>query len=303
MIAADAANRAGVTRSDIAQTLRAAFDGVRVGVYRERDELLPIVVRAPEEERTRVEQILNLQIWSPVANAMIPLRQVVTSFETTFEDDIIVRYNRTPTLTVHADPVSGPANRLLARVRPKVEALELSPGYEIAWWGEVKSSADAQAGLSTTLPFFLGAMVLIVIALFNSLRQPAAIFLTVPLALIGVSWGLLATGQPFGFMALLGFLSLSGMLIKNAIVLVDEIEIQKREGLAPFDAILSAGVSRLRPVSMAALTTVLGVIPLVAFCVAMAVTIMFGLTFATVQTLIVVPVLYAVFFRIRYVAT
>ena len=301
VIAADAANRAGVTRSDIAQTLRAAFDGVRVGVYRERDELLPIVVRAPEEERTRVVQILNLQIWSPVANAMIPLRQVVTSFETTFEDDIIVRYNRTPTLTVHADPVSGPANRLLARVRPKVEALELSPGYEIAWWGEVKSSADAQAGLSTTLPFFLGAMVLIVIALFNSLRQPAAIFLTVPLALIGVSWGLLATGQPFGFMALLGFLSLSGMLIKNAIVLVDEIEIQKREGLAPIDAILSAGVSRLRPVSMAALTTAMGMIPLLfdAFFVAMAVTIISGLVVATVLTMVVVPVLYAILFQVR----
>jgi len=184
-------------------------------------------------------------------------------------------------------------------VRPQIEAIELPAGYEIAWWGEVKNSADAQAGLATSLPTFLGAMVLIVIALFNSLKQPAVIFLTVPLALIGVAWGLLATGQPFGFMALLGFLSLIGMLIKNAIVLIDEIDLQKGEGLPVLDAILAAGVSRLRPVAMAALTTALGMIPLLldAFFVAMAVTIISGLVVATILTMIVVPVLYAIFFR------
>ncbi len=141
-------------------------------------------------------------------------------------------------------------------------------------------------------------MMLIVVALFNSLRQPAVIFLTVPLALIGVSWGLLATGQPFGFMALLGFLSLVGMLIKNAVVLIDEIEVKKREGLEVLDAILVAGVSRLRPVAMAALTTALGMIPLLldAFFVAMAVTIIAGLGVATILTMVVVPVLYAIFF-------
>jgi multidrug efflux pump subunit AcrB len=144
-------------------------------------------------------------------------------------------------------------------------------------------------------------MVLVVVCLFNSIRKPLVIFLTVPLALIGVTAGLLITDQPFGFMALLGFLSLSGMLIKNAIVLIDEINAQIREGKDPYSAIVDSGVSRVRPVSMAALTTVLGMIPLLAdaFFVAMAVTIMFGLTFATVLTLIVVPVLYTLFYRIR----
>jgi len=143
-------------------------------------------------------------------------------------------------------------------------------------------------------------MVFIVICLFNSLKQPAIIFLTVPLALIGVSFGLLVTGQPFGFMALLGFLSLVGMLIKNAIVLIDEINLQVSTGKGPFDALVDSGLSRLRPVSMAALTTVLGMIPLVpdAFFASMAVTIMFGLTFATVLTLVVIPVLYACFYRV-----
>jgi multidrug efflux pump subunit AcrB len=126
------------------------------------------------------------------------------------------------------------------------------------------------------------------------------IWLVVPLALIGVTLGLLLTGQPFGFMALLGFMSLSGMLIKNAIVLVDEIEIQKRGGLAPYDAIMSAGVSRLRPIAMAALTTAMGMIPLLldAFFISMAVTIIFGLMIATVLTTTVVPVFYAIFFRV-----
>ena len=127
-------------------------------------------------------------------------------------------------------------------------------------------------------------MVLVVIVLFNSIRQPLIIFLTVPLAIIGVTAGLLLTNQPFGFMALLGFLSLSGMMIKNAIVLIDEINVQIRSGAEPYRAIIDSGVSRLRPVSMAAMTTVLGMIPLLtdAFFVAMAVTIMFGLAFATV---------------------
>jgi multidrug efflux pump subunit AcrB len=145
-------------------------------------------------------------------------------------------------------------------------------------------------------------MVVIVIFLFNALRQALIIWLCVPLAIIGVTPGLLLAGESFGFMALLGFLSLTGMLIKNAIVLIDQIDLEIREGKAPFYAILDSSVSRLRPVTMAAITTVLGMIPLVfdAFFISMAVTIMFGLAFATVLTLIVVPVLYAIFFRVAF---
>ena len=144
-------------------------------------------------------------------------------------------------------------------------------------------------------------MVLITIGLFNSLRQTAVIWLVVPLAIIGVTVGLLSTNQPFGFMALLGFLSLSGMLIKNAIVLVDEINLQRLEDKPEIDAITGSAVSRLRPVSMAAATTILGMAPLFpdAFFVSMAVTIAFGLGFATILTMVVVPVLYATIYRIK----
>ena len=293
------ADIAGVQRPDVANALKAGFEGDRVGVYREGDELLPIIVRAPEEERSNIHSVDALQIWSPPAAQFVPLRQVVSAFDTNFEDDIIMRLNRKPTITIHADPKSGPASVLLNRVKSQVEALDFPPGYELEWWGEYRDSNRAQAGIAANLPFFLLVMVLIVIALFNALRQPAAIWLCVPLALIGVTGGLLITGQPFGFMALLGFMSLSGMLVKNAIVLIDEIELQKRTGKDTYDTIVDSGVSRLRPVSMAALTTALGMVPLLfdAFFIAMAVTIIFGRMVATVLTMLVVPVLYAIFFR------
>ena len=144
-------------------------------------------------------------------------------------------------------------------------------------------------------------MILLVIFLFNSIKKTLIIWLTVPLAIIGVTAGLLMFSQPFGFMALLGLMSLSGMLIKNAIVLIDQIDLEMASGKQPFQAVLDSGVSRLIPVSMAALTTILGMLPLLqdAFFIAMAVTIMFGLGFATVLTLIVVPVLYAIFFKVK----
>ena len=300
IIAEEEANYAGVATPDVALTIAMGFEGDQVSVYRERDELLPIIIRAPEPERSEVQSIQNLQIWSPAARQNIPMRQVVSAFETDFEDEIVQRLNRKSTITVHTDQKSGASSTLLSRIRPKVEALEKGPDYEIEWWGEYRDSSRAQAGIAASLPFFLLSMVLIVIGLFNSLRQPLVIWLCVPLGIIGVTAGLLLTSQPFGFMALLGFMSLSGMLIKNAIVLIDEIELQKTQSADVYKAIVESGVSRLRPVAMAALTTALGLIPLVfdAFFVAMAVTVIFGLMVATVLTMVVVPVFYAIFFRV-----
>ena len=302
IMADEEANRAGIGRPDVAETIKSGFEGTSLGIYRDGDELLPIVYRAAEDERNDIASIQNLQIWSPVAQQAIPLRQVVSGFDILYEDAIIQRLNRKTTLTVHADAKTGVTSELLKRVQPKIEALDLPPDYALEWWGEYRDSSRAQAGIAASIPMFFSAMVLITIALFNALRQPLAIWSMVPLALIGVSLGLLVTGQPFGFMALLGFMSLSGMLIKNAIVLIDEIEVQKREGLAPLDAIITSGVSRLRPVAMAALTTALGMVPLLfdAFFVAMAVTIIFGLMIATVLTMLVLPVVYATLFRVRF---
>lgn len=294
------ANRFAISRQDISRTLSQAFQGITVGVYREDDELLPIVLRAPESQRSDVASIRNLQIWSPAAQGSIPLRQVIIGFETVFEDEIIQRINRQRVITALADPRRGEAAPMLQHVRDDIEAIPLPDGYRLEWWGEYKSSSEAQQSLASKLPVFIIAMILITVALFNSLRQTAVIWLVVPLAVIGVTVGLLSTAQPFGFMALLGFLSLSGMLIKNAIVLVDEINVQRKEEKSDFDAIVDSAISRLRPVAMAAATTILGMAPLFpdAFFVSMAVTISFGLGFATILTMVIVPVLYATIFKI-----
>ena len=300
------ARRTGIDRAQLSRTLSRASEGTRVGIYREGDDLIPIVSRAPEDERHDVDNLADVQIWSPVAQQAIPLRQVVSDFETRVDDAIIMRRDRVRTIEAKADPFPGTlASELLEAVKPQIDAIALPPGYSLSWGGELESSSRAQGYIAAGVPVPLLLMVLILVMLFNNLRQPLAIMLTVPLAVIGVSVGLLLANEPFGFMALLGFLSLSGMLIKNAIVLIDEINIEGTLGRAPLEAVLNAGVSRIRPVSMAAGTTVLGMLPLFAdpFFVGMAVTIIGGLSFATLLTLIVVPVLHATFYRIPADAT
>jgi multidrug efflux pump subunit AcrB len=302
IISETAARNAGLTRQQIALTLQTVTKGITVGQYREGDELIPIVFRSPESERDDVRELDNIQIYNPIARGFIPIRQVVTEIKTVSENQIIRRRNRLPTLTVRCDPKSGPATLVFEKLKPKIDAIPIPQGYSLEWGGEYENSAEAQKGLSAKLPIIFLLMVLVVIILFNSIKKPLIIFLTVPLAIIGVALGLLLMKQPFGFMALLGFLSLTGMLIKNSIVLIDEINLQIASGKDPFNAIVDSGVSRVRPVSMAAMTTVLGMIPLLtdAFFVAMAVTVMFGLAFATVLTLLVVPVLYTILFRIKH---
>ena len=301
IIAQEQANLNQITRQMVSTTILQAFQGTTVGVYREGDELLPIILRAPDVQRLDVASIRNVQIWSPAAQRMIPLRQVVSGFETVFEDDIIFRINRQRAIVVLSDPRVGEGPPLLNDLRPQIEEIELPPGYRLEWWGEFRNSAKAKASLARPMPMFFMMMVVITVALFNSMKQTAVIWLTVPLAVIGVTIGLGSTGQPFGFMALLGFMSLSGMLIKNAIVLIDEINLQSGEDKSPIDAVLDSAVSRLRPVGMAAATTILGMAPLFpdAFFVSMAVTIAFGLGFATVLTMVVVPTLYSIFYKVK----
>ncbi len=295
------ASQFNISRQDISNVLLQAFEGLAVGVYREQDEMLPIILRASSSQRNEVSSIRDLQIFSTSANATIPLRQIVIGFETVFEDEIIQRINRERVITALGDPRHGEGPPLRNDVLGAIEAIELPDGYRLEWWGEYRDSGKAQASLAASLPVFLGMMVLITVALFNSLRQTAVIWLVVPLAIIGVSVGLLSTQQPFGFMALLGFLSLTGMLIKNAIVLVDEMNLQSQGDKAPIDAIVGSAISRLRPVALAAATTILGMAPLFpdAFFVAMAVTISFGLGFATILTMVVVPVLYATMYKVQ----
>ncbi len=195
---------------------------------------------------------------------------------------------------------TGTTDGLFRHLREPIERIPLPPDYTLEWGGEHEEQVEANGKLMANVPLALAAMFLISVMLFNSLRLLVIVFLGLPLALIGVFGGMLLADKPFGFMAILGFLSLSGMLIKNEIVLLDEINAEIARGKPPHQAVPDAAISRIRPVAMAALTTVLGMAPLLsdAFFAPMAVTIMGGLTFATVLTLIVVPVIYCVFFRI-----
>ncbi|MDE1337988.1 efflux RND transporter permease subunit [Vibrio aestuarianus] len=297
------ARRYGVTKSDVDEFLAMSFSGKTIGVYRDGTTLMPIVARLPDDERVDIRNIEGMKLWSPVIGDYIPLQQVTLGYEMRWEDPLIVRKNRKRMLTVMADPDllgEETASTLQKRLQPQIEAIKLPAGYSLEWGGEYESSHDAQESLFKTMPLGYLFMFLITVFLFNSVKEPLIVWLTVPLALIGVTTGLLALNTPFGFMALLGFLSLSGMLLKNGIVLLDQIEIEMHSGKDPYLAVVDASLSRVRPVCMAAITTILGMLPLLPdiFFKPMAVTIMFGLGFATVLTLIVVPVLYRLFHKV-----
>lgn len=298
------ARRAGISKQDIDDVLLSSMSGRTVGIYRDGTHLLPIVARSPLAERDNLDALYDLQVYSNKLQRYVPITQVVTGFELVWEEAQIQRRDRKRTVTVMADHDNlsdDTASALLARVKADIEAIDLPTGYFLSWGGEYEAQQKAQTALFSSLPLGYLMMFIITVLLFNSLRSALVIWACVPLAIIGVSFGLLLLGAPFGFIALLGFLSLSGMLIKNCIVLVEQIKLELEEGKAAFNAVFDSAVSRVRPVSMAAITTILGMLPLLGddFFASLAVVIMFGLGFATILTLLFLPVLYCSVFKIK----
>ena len=302
VIDTESTRRLGLTQGEISNALYSHLTGATLGVYREGDELRNIVMRPVEEARNDIGGLRDIQVFSSALGTYIPITQVVERFDIVFEAGNLRRIDRELAITAQADNAPGVlSGDLFAEVRAPVEAIPLPPGYSLEWKGEFGNSTEANAGLASTMPIGFGAMILVVIFLFNAVRQPLIIWLTVPLALIGVIYGLAGSKTPLEFMAILGVLSLTGMLIKNAIVLIDETDTQIADGKARMQAVVDAAVSRVRPVSLGVLTTVLGVVPLLwdPFFKSLAVVIICGLSFATVLTLIIVPTLYAIFFRVK----
>lgn len=291
----------GVTREDLGAALRYSFEGSTVGTYRDGIHLLPIKIRAPEDERVDVDNMRDAQVWSPVLGRAVPVAQLISDYETTWENAVVRGRDRIATIIASCNPVGPLADPLFARLRPQIEAMELPPGYYLEWGGEYEDAVRAQAGLGGALPMGFLMMIITSIFLFGKMRQPIIIWLTVPMAIIGITAGLLTTGGAFDFMSILGALSLVGLLIKNAIVLIEEMDQQTEEREDKFAAVLDSAVSRMRPVILAAATTILGLIPLLSdvFFVNMSVTMMAGLGFASILTLIVVPTLYCIFFQIE----
>jgi multidrug efflux pump subunit AcrB len=292
---------AGVSRDDVARTTKRAFDGLSVGQFREGDDLIPIVMRHLEDERqTAATSLETLQVVPAFSTKAVPLSQVASDIDVVWEDPIIWRWDRRRAITVQCSPDGVSADLLRNSVLADFEAIEFPPGYTLEWDGEFDSKQESMSGLIPGIVPGVIIMVFIIVLLFNAFRPPLIIFLVIPFALIGITAGLLGTGTAFGFMALLGAMSLSGMMIKNAVVLLDQINLEQAAGKSPYQAVIDSALSRLRPVVNAAATTIFGMAPLLqdVFWVSMAITIMFGLLFGTILTMVVVPVLYATFFRL-----
>jgi multidrug efflux pump subunit AcrB len=243
----------------------------------------------------------EIPVWSKIAGKTIPMGQVIDGLESPMVNSQIWRRDRQPCITVQANPLKGLITPCFERVQKKIEGLDYPEGYSMEWGGEYENTQKSQGPLFAVIPMFMAIMFLCIVLLFNNIKQPIIICSVVPLCLIGVTGGLLIFNAPFGFMSLLGVLSLSGMLIKNGIVLMDEVNanVEQREQTMT-DGVVNAGISRILPVSMAAATTVLGMLPLAVdpFYSAMAVTIIGGLSAGTVLTLIIVPVMSAIVYNI-----
>ncbi len=292
---------AGVSRDDLATSTKRTFDGRTVGVFRDKDRMIPIVLRNATHDSGNLGSLDVVQIQPSMSTSTVPMAQVVDGIKIDWEEQLIWRRDRRRTITVQANPILGTTlPTVMKNIKEKVENIELPPGYSFSWGGETEKQVKSKAALAPGLVPTFAIILLIIIMLFNAFKPPMVILCTIPFAIIGITGGLLGFGVPFGFLAMLGAMSLMGMMIKNAIVLLDEVNANLSAGKSQYDAVIDAAIARLRPVVLAAATTVLGVVPLLqdVFWVGLAVTVMAGLTIGTFLTMFVVPVLYCTFFKI-----
>jgi multidrug efflux pump subunit AcrB len=286
----------------VAQSLQAAFDGLEISELREGEDNIPIVLRLEQERRRDIEQSRTVNIFSENGAGAVPLTQV-SYFDVEYEYATIRRRDLERTVTVSGRHPGLAASELAARLQPGLDALELPPGYRIEHGGELEAAAEANAALFAAVPACFAAMCLLLVWQFNSVRRALLIVLTIPLSLTGAVAGLLLTGAPLGFTAILGLISLAGMIVFNAIVLIERVESGVAEGEPPRTALLAACVERLRPIVITNLTTIVGLIPLMLFggelWFAMSVVIAGGLLVGTVLTLGVIPALYSLMLGVR----
>ncbi len=291
----------GISREDLSRAMLRATDGVVVGQYRQEDDIVPIVARNIESEREQAATSLDELLITPkFATHAVPASQVIDGVEVTWENPLIWRWDRRRAITVQCSPNNVTAPTLRNEVLAKLEAIELPPGYRLDWDGEYLSAKQSQEALVPGIVPAFVVMLFILVTLFNGFRPMMICIGVIPFVIIGITGGLLLTNTPFGFIALLGAMSLSGMMIKNVVVLLDEVNANLGKGLTPYHAVVEAAVSRLNPVVNAAGTTVLGVLPMLqdVFWVALAVTIFFGLIVGTLLTMVMVPTLYALLYGI-----
>lgn len=291
------AGRLNLGKADLMTAVKSTNDGTPVGIYRDGDKQVPVLLRTVGGGQLSQAALEDLPVWNGRNSA--PLAQVTDSIGIGWEWPLVKTYNRRLSMAAQCDVQPGHTMKEVhGEIRDEIERIGLPAGYSFFWDSQYKGQKEAMEALTKYFPLAIVFLVLILVALFGNFRQPSIIFLILPLSVIGVVVGMLVTGFQFGFFCIAGWLGLLGMIIKNVIVLLDEVNIQRRAGVAPVEAIVEATVSRTRPVLMAAITTIFGSIPLLFDVVfgGMAATIVFGLSFATLLTLFVTPALYAVFY-------
>lgn len=291
------AGRLNLGKADLMTAVKSTNDGTPVGIYRDGDKQVPVLLRTVGGGQLSQAALEDLPVWNGRNSA--PLAQVTDSIGIGWEWPLVKTYNRRLSMAAQCDVQPGHTMKEVhSEIRDEIERIGLPAGYSFFWDSQYKDQKEAMEALTKYFPLAIVFLVLILVALFGNFRQPSIIFLILPLSVIGVVVGMLVTGFQFGFFCIAGWLGLLGMIIKNVIVLLDEVNIQRRAGVAPVEAIVEATVSRTRPVLMAAITTIFGSIPLLFDVVfgGMAATIVFGLSFATLLTLFVTPALYAVFY-------
>lgn len=323
------ARNVGLTRQDVALSLLSATGGIPASVFYDSNHRQTIYLKSVDGEGNPIEYLDNAQIFSMLpslsfidkdllqgvftgayssedileeALRTVPLSQVTEGVKLVWEDPLVIRYNGQRAMRAQGSPVVGIGTEDARQtIVEQIEDIELPEGYTMQWEGEHKASEQSSSYLFKFFPLAIILMIAILIMLFKDYRKPIIIVCCIPLLLIGVIFGMLASGKTFGFVAIVGMLGLVGMIIKNGIVLMDEIELQLLSDVDPIEALLVSSSSRFRPVMMASLTTILGMIPLLGDDLfgSLAVTIMGGLLVGTLITLIVIPLYYSLFFKIK----
>lgn len=323
------ARNVGLSRQDVGLSLLSATDGIPTSVFYDNTHSQTIYLKCVDTDGNPVQSLENSSVFSMMPSLAVlnkemiyglatgavseeevldelmrtvPLSQVTAGIKLVWEDPLVIRYNGQRAMRAQANPVSGVSTEDARKtIAAQIDAIELPEGYSMHWEGEYKASGEASKYLFMNFPLAIILMIAILIMLFKDYRKPLIIFCCIPLLLIGVIFGILISGKTFGFVAMVGILGLIGMIIKNGIVLMDEITLQLSQGVKPLQAILNSSSSRFRPVMMASMTTILGMIPLLSDDLfgPLAVTIMSGLLVGTLITLLFIPVLYSLFFNIK----
>lgn len=289
-----------ISKAQMMESVKSINDGTIIGIYRDNEDKVPVLLKSTNTDITTPNELGNFSIWNGQQSA--PLSQVTKSIETVWEYPQIRTYNRQLSMAAMCGVREGATMAEVHKeIQDEIENIKLPDGYSFFWDSQYKDQNEGLEAITKYFPIAFLLLVVILVALFGNFKEPLIIICILPLSLIGVSIGMLITGKEFGFFPIAGWLGLLGMIIKNVIVLIDEINVQHRSGIDLYDSIIDATVARTRPVLMAATTTIFGMVPLLFDIVfgGMAATIVFGLTFATALTLFVTPALYSIFYKVK----